>query len=202
MRKNNFTGYISGFWLILLTMASCQKNEYQSLNSSYYFDLDSLVSEQIIALTRVKAELNKEAQLGDDSESISLHPDSLAWESELKIFRESNINKYAYSGLYLVQKKKPDDFSNLFFDEYSAESPDKLPVDKLKVYYLESPEFLKKIVVELSAKNELFESAQKLLMTFEDVEGKPLLMTYEVEGSQKLKLNNPVKYQVKAKIIL
>ena len=136
MRKNNLAGHTIGLFLFLLIMASCQENEYQSTSSTYYFDLDSLVSEQIITLTRLKAGLNKEAQLDDTFEKVSLHPDSLAWENELKIFREANINKYAYSGLYMVQKKKQDDFSNLFFDEYRAETPEKLPVDNLKVYYL------------------------------------------------------------------
>ena len=158
--------------------------------------MDSLISSQIDQLIVLKPEVEKNAFLDSATERKLLQLDSLGWEKELKIFREANIDKPAYYGSYNMLIQEHDTFSNLLYDEYKATDSEKLTVKSLRVYYLESKSSLKKVEILMKDKNELFESQRELLMIFDERNGLPLLSSYEVMGSQKLKLNKSVNYEM------
>jgi len=165
-----------------------------------YYDMDSLVTTQIVELMRLDPEVKKTAILDDGEEEEKFHLDSLGWEKELQVFRDANINKPAFLGFYDVTREVEDNYSNLVFDEYNSSGEGKFAVKNFKVYYLRKPQNIKKVVIVLNEQNELFKSERNLEMTFEEQGSNPLISSYNVNGSQKLKLKDPMSYEVKVEL--
>jgi hypothetical protein len=179
---------------------SCVSNVDTSVSENTYFDLDSLISSQILLLVDLDPEITKDASLGDQKEQAGMRLDSLGWEKELKVFRDANINKPAYRGLYQVSKGIDDSYSNLLYDSYLLKNEGHLPVKDLRVFYLEEVLNVKKVEVELNENNELFESKRSLVLEFEEIRDKPVLRSYVVKGEQKLTLNDQVNYEVSVQL--
>ena len=186
---------------VIIFLPSCLVQPDQDGSGSRYFSMDSLIDNQVAQLMLLKPELRKEAILDDNNEDIQLQLDSLGWENELKIFREANIDKPAYYGSYIVKRAEKDTNSNLLFDEYLASEPDKVHVQSMRVYYLDHNKAMKKVLIIIEDKNELFESERNLLMIFDDRGGNAVLSTYQVQGKQRFKLNDSVTYQVNGTLI-
>ena len=187
---------------IFLSLLACKYEMNNQVLATGYFSMDSLVDQQINRLTILNPELEKEAVLDDQSVSVKIHLDSLGWENELKVFRDANIDKPAFYGVYSLVSAVQDSFSNLLYNEYSISSDSEdLPVKNLRIYYLDGMHAIKKIEILIKDKNELFESERHLLLNFENREGIPLLSSYHVQGSQKLQLNDSVKYEMNSILI-
>ncbi|NNF22486.1 MAG: hypothetical protein HKN67_11125 [Saprospiraceae bacterium] len=189
------------FVILVFISMSCRYREVGNNIETNYFSLDSLVDAQIAELIRLSPGLEKQAFLDSVTEQTILQLDSAGWENELKVFREANIDKPAFYGSYTVNMKKEDAYSNLLYDEYLASDSAKLSVKSLRIYYLEKKALIKKFEVVLNDKNELFESDRQLKMIFEDRESGSLLSSYHVKGSQRLKLNEVVTYEVSSNLV-
>ncbi len=75
-----------------------------------------------------------------------------------------------------------------------------IPVLELQFYYFNQFKNLKKIEAIYRQQNLLYASTRHLSMEFEEVEGKPVLIAYRIEGAQKMFLGDSVKYSVLTEI--
>src|SRR5438132_834959 len=100
--------FFPGF-IILLIVSACNQTEVKYKKS--YFDFDSLINRQVMALAKTK--WKKMSVLNKKQDSVSIQPDSLQWSNELDVYRQLDaINKPVLKGNYSVEKKK-DIHSNL-----------------------------------------------------------------------------------------
>src|SRR5882762_6893664 len=163
------------FLLLVLTLfLSCQKN---SAHADSYFD--SLVMAQVAHLSNVKASVAKKATLDGKEDQSTFTPDSTTWENELGIFRQLSVfERPAYRQAYRIEDGMKDAKSNLIVRRYQATQL--VPVPELRFYY--------------------FNQFRNLNKEFEDVGGKPILITYGIEGVQKMVLGDSVKFSIRSEI--
>jgi len=183
------------FLLLVLTLfLSCQKN---SAHADSYFD--SLVMAQVAHLSNVKASVAKKATLDGKEDQSTFTPDSTTWENELGIFRQLSVfERPAYRQAYRVEDGMKDAKSNLIVRRYQATQL--VPVPELRFYYFNQFRNLKKIEAIYRQQNLLYSTTRHLNMEFEDVGGKPILITYGIEGVQKMVLGDSVKFSIRSEI--
>lgn len=183
------------FFIVLLAMG-CQQQE---VKRKRYFDLDSLVSAQVVYLSKSKASLKKEATISGRSSSSVNTLDSTAWSHELDVFRQLDlINRPIYSDVYNTKDGVKDSKSNLLIRSYEAPANSAVPY--LRLFYQTTPARLKKLEALYQETNSLYNSQRKLEMYFDDTTGKPCLIGFLVEGHQKMILSDSVHYTIQAEI--
>jgi hypothetical protein len=179
-------------------MSSCER----PVSQRYYYNVDSLLLEQITLLVDAQAVLQKHAVMNSIALDSTYTPaDSAGWAKELDIFTELGIiNKPINKGSYTVTDGRSDEFSNLTIREFTAAKP--LPLLYLKTYYLNQPSKLRKIEAFYEQDNILMKSRRKLVMEFTDVYQKNILSAYSIEGSQKMPVGDSVHFIIKASVLL
>lgn len=183
------------FFIVLLAVG-CQQQE---VNRKRYFDLDSLVSAQVIYLSKSKASLKKEATISGKSSSSVNTLDSTAWSHELDVFRQLDlINRPIYSDVYDTSDGGKDSKSNLLIRAYEAPANSTVPY--LRLFYQTTPTRLKKLEAVYQETNSLYNSQRKLKMYFDDTIGKPYLTGYFIDGHQKMILGDSVHYTIQVEI--
>jgi hypothetical protein len=182
--------------LLIIILSSC--SDLKPVEVEYYFDLNTLINNQIKMLTEDKAILEKRAIVNSDSAVTTFKPDSLEWSNELQIFLDADINKPALKGQYVVTDQK-DSESNLKIRSYLTNS-EKIAVDWLKVYYLDDITKIKKIEIGITEENSIFNSKKVLKMEFDAVKDSFSLMNYSIEGVQKMILKDEVHFSINGKV--
>lgn len=193
-RKIIYAGIAAG---LLIFLTSCERGK----ESFTFYPIDSLVNAQAIALTGMHAKLTKEAVLGQNTDTTSYSPDTLAWMEELDIFRQlSAMNKPANKENYLVDDNLYDPGSNLTVKAFT--SKEDLPVRSLRIFYDQAPEKPRRIEAVYNEANVLYQSSRMLTMEFQHVNNKMLLTSYSIHGGQKMVLSDSVVFFVRGKIIV
>lgn len=187
------------FFLALVVLYSCENKRSET---RYYFAIDSVLHDQVQYLTVSRATLTKKASIGGENEAKVFVPkDTLAWSHQLDAFAGLNeINKPANAGKYRIEKGRSDINSNLLI--YSIESTENLPVEYLKVYYLDNLSNIRKIEGFYHEESSLLKSSRQLLMEFQSINNKIVLTSYSVTGGQKMPLGDTVQYSVTGTITL
>ena len=180
--------------------AACDQSPEKSQAQKYY-NLDSLVSEQVQLLARSGAKLKKKALINAREEEETLEPDSLMWENELSILREIDLNKPIYQTRYSIKDGLSDRFSNLKIREYTA-LDSKLDIRYLKIYYLGNISRLKKIETSFRSKNPLFYTQKQVKAEFEEIRGKPVLSGYKFLETQKLIFLDTLRFKLYSQVFL
>jgi hypothetical protein len=201
------------FAMSLLFLASCSQPKN---NATVFFPVDSLVKSQVAYLANVHATLKKTATLGDSRDEKSYAPaDAASWEKELEIFSALNaINKPINAKAYIIDHDLTDLRSNLKVDAWTAKPGEKedLPIRSLRVYY-QQPRELRRVEAEFDESNAvrrpdlyrrsgLYQSHRLLTMEFQKVNNKTVLISYSIEGGQKMYLGDTVRYNIAAAITL
>ena len=179
---------------------SCGQNIEKNQIGEYY-NLDSLVSEQVRLLVRSQARLEKKAMINSREEEQTLEPDSLMWENELSMLREVDLNKPIYQARYSVKDGLSDNFSNLKIREFTA-MDNKLDIRYIKVYYLGNINRLKKIETSFRSKNPLFYTQKQMKAEFEELQDKPVLSRYELLETQKLIFSDTLRFRLLTQVLL
>jgi hypothetical protein len=188
----------SSLFIIVLLAMGCQQQE---IKSKRYFDMDSLVSAQVVYLSKSKASLKKEATISDKSSSSVNTLDSTDWSHELDVFRQLDlINRPIYSDVYVISDGGKDSKSNLLVRAYEAPANSTVPY--LRLFYQTTPARLKRLEALYQETNSLYNSTRKLEMYFDDATGKPCLTGFFVDGHQKMILSDSVYYTIRAEIQL
>ncbi len=160
-----------------------------------YFDFDSLVNVQITALVKAKASLTKSVVLDGKSDQSTIKVDSAMVAHELDVFRQLDfINKPLYRTNYQITEGEKDTQSNLITRKYKAK--DAAPVSVVTFYYHNNFKQLRKIESEYQEDNTLYSTKRILQLEFDDASGTVLLSRYTLRGSQKMILNDSVKFSI------
>ena len=173
---------------------ACQP--HPRLENKKFFDIDSLVSAQILLLAEKKPELRKEALIEFDSSSVTTVPaDSAAWAIELDIFRQLDlINKPVNRDNYEVQDNTPDPTSNLKICSYTARKD--IPLSFLRIYYAGRKENIRKIEGLYKEQNALYASSRFLTLELNKVYNDIGLINYSIEGGQKMILGDSTTFRI------
>lgn len=183
---------------VLFLLVSCESEKPPAT----FYPIDSLLTEQINVLTRMKAGLAKEALLGGKADSIRYTPsDTSVWMEELAIFQKlEEINKPVNKNNYTVSDSQ-DPASNLKIKAFSSVNDD-VPVAYLKIYYQGTMEKPRKIEALYDEDNLLYASARFLSMHFQQIGDRTLLTSYSVKGGQKMILGDSVAFYISGKILI
>jgi hypothetical protein len=158
-----------------------------------FYNIDSLVTAQIQNLK--KHELSKSVSIGDKKEDTHIIPDSLQWANELEVFRLiGQVNKASFRDAYEVSDVR-DTNSNLMVREIKAQR--EVPVSLMKLYYLRTPDDLRKIEATLVEENAVYSNARRMVL---ELERNHELHHYRVEGFQKMTLGDSVPFVIEGTI--
>lgn len=163
-----------------------------------YFDIDSLVNEQIKQLVTRKASLDKRANVGLQNDQRQWQPDSAQWVREFEVFRQLDaMNRPGFKNTYTKTVTR-DAQSNLLVAEYTATRP--APVTWLKVFYLNHPGNIRKVEAHYQESNTLFVSERTLTWELDDIGRQLLLNHYRLQGFQKMVSSDSVVYRIESTI--
>ncbi len=171
---------------LLLLCIACIENKPAVRSVHAYFDLDSLLNQQIDRLVAATAEVNKSVTLNGANENEVFIPDVSIWNETVSIMRDFNLNKAYYVGLYKEQRL-PNVWS------YQA-SDDKLPVKKFDLFY-DNGELVRIEALLLESKY-IYSNKRELSMEFDN----GLLSFYQIVGEQKMFLQDREEYIVSGSI--
>ena len=190
MRKNHF-----GFFILMVIIASsCEKKEKQ--NNAYF---DSLVVANIDYLTKNNASIIKYSRIAGKEDTASFKPDSLAWTSELDVFRQLDaFQKPAFRDAYQVEDGAKDSQSNLTVRQFKASRPVAIP--SIRFYYYQHFDQLKKIEAHYHEANTLYSATRHLIMEFDERDGKAVLSNYSLDGIQRMILSDSINYSIQSGI--
>lgn len=188
---------LCGFSVYLFLASGCSRD--QQTNADQLLAFDSLWQAQVKALTEAEAELTKEVRMNGATESTTFIPkDTLTWANELEIFQQiASINKPANKSYY-QETILDDTSSNLTIR--SLKTNEKFVVKEVRVYYLESPQSIRKIEAFTSDRNSLYESARTLSLNFSEINNKTLLTSYSIQGGQHMMLGDTVQFDIQSTI--
>jgi hypothetical protein len=184
--------------MFVLLVSSCERPE----TTIAYYNIDSLLHEQILYLNNAGAALHKQAEIRGVKQDTTFTPaDSTAWANELDLFAEiSTLNKPINVGSYDVTDGEADPHSNLTIRTLAANKP--LSIVYLKTFYQDSPDKLRKLEALYRQENALLKSQRKLVMEFSDIYNKNIVTSYLVEGGQKMFVGDTVYFTIKGTVHL
>jgi len=163
-----------------------------------YFDFDSLISEQVAVLGNRKIGLEKFTFFNSISLDTMYFPSAKNLTLELEIFRQLDVvNKSVGRKGVLTQNSLSDNHSNLKINRLTSNST---PIKEIKIFYLNKPEKLRKIEALISENNILSRFERKLVMEFEEKNGKPMLSSYAINGVEKMIFRDSIRFEIKSKI--
>jgi len=178
--------------LVTTIIIGCAGKQPVARQNSFY-NIDSLVTAQIQSLK--KRGLSKSVSVGDKKEDTHLIPDSLQWANELEVFRLiGQVNKASFRDAYEVSDVR-DTNSNLMVREIKAQR--EVPVSLMKLYYLRTPDDLRKIEATLVEENAVYSNARQMVL---ELERNHELHRYRVEGFQKMTLGDSVPFFIEGTI--
>lgn len=183
--------------MILVLMAgACQVSPRTS--AGVFYDLDSLIDQQVAYLSKLQPTLEKEAEINGEQERVTLEsPDSTVWAKELDIFRQLDLNAKALNASrYEIKTGLRDVASNLNIIEYTA--TEELPLSQVRIYYEGDPGKVRRIEGEFRSNesNRLYASGKMLSMEMIEINSHAMLTHYQVTGGQKMILGDTLSYSV------
>ncbi len=185
-------------WVGIIGSCNTAGSEKQKIKE--YYNLDSLISKQIMRLAENNALLYKKAIVNGDTEEKQMQFDSAGWARELTLFREADLNKPAFSNAYSVKKGEKDIHSNLFMDIFTPVNDEALRIKFIRIYYLNEINSIKKIEIVKEEENKLFYSSLHIILYFDNFKKEVALQSYLIEGKQKLRLKDTIYYTVEGRI--
>ncbi len=172
--------------IVLGALASCEENKESVRQLHAYFNLDSLLEQQVFVLYDRGAEVQKVVRMDGEEEVRTFVPDTSQWRDEFAIIKDFNINKPYYVGSFNEVKKA----GKVIFQPNSED----LAVTQFELTYSEDE--LIRIESFLDEEKYIYTNKRKLTMEF--AEG--LLKSYQIDGSQKMILQDEVDYVISGSI--
>ncbi|MBR09550.1 MAG: hypothetical protein CMP48_17930 [Rickettsiales bacterium] len=171
---------------LLLIGSACKENKQSIREIHVYFDLDSLLDEQVYTLADRGATVNKIVKMNGETESRSMEPDTTVWKEEFSVIRDFNLNRPFYVGLFQEHKEE-----NIISYQSSDED---VAVKKFDMFYEDGE--LVRIESLLQESKYIYSNERKLTLEFQD----GLLKFYQLDGEQKMILQDKEDYVVSGSI--
>ncbi len=166
---------------------SCESGQGDRPKLHAYFDLDSLLDEQIDLLVENESQLTKTVSSNEETEERISQPSREAWENEFLLLREFNLNKPHYVGSYVTKTQKN-------FVEYVPYDNLDFPVWKFELSYVNGQ--LLTIEAGLSEFKYIYSNSRSVTLLFTENQ----LSSFRIEGSQNMILKDEMKYVIIGKI--
>ena len=172
------------YFFILLLLFGCQDvPEQRQKNDITYFDLRGYLEKEAARLSAASPVVSKTVSVNDSSETK--HIKISDWSKELEIFRDADINKAAWKGMFKITKHQDT-------VEYMSNN-ENIPVKKLKLYYQKNSNktILQGFQVIINNTNMLYNSTDTLLYYPDSL--------YQAKKSQDILLLSKKNYEVTGK---
>lgn len=162
--------------------------------------MDSLLDAQINVLAKSHVILTKTIRLNKTVDNVVLtSPDALFLSDELDAFRQLRVlNKAVTLNAYKTETHQ-DSRSNLFVRSFVT-NDNSLPVKSLQIYFLKNPDNIKKLEATYVGGDVMYNRQQSLKMEFDNVFNTVMLIHYQIEGRQKIIMNDTVNLSIEGSI--
>lgn len=191
--KIRFAFLIGGLSFLMM---ACNNPSAQEQAPNLYFDLKEFIDAQVVLLDSLNPSLEKQIIPQNQKEGNKKTLNLENWSAEFKLFRDANINRAIYEGLY-SETETQNPSGN--FVTYQAQSDD-LKTRKLVLNYNNAKELIQ-IRVETAQSNWLTQSTSSLhLYCQTSLEQGLRVKSYRVKGSQKTLFGTDTDYHIVGKI--
>ena len=192
--KNTAVRWSTPLMVILLVVGCTQNSQVVSeLQQKPYFDLPTLVEQQLFWLDSLNPSVVLHARIGTQTEQETVRKDSAAWAETLQLFQQTDINRPVLQGEYEESDSVLQD-QNLRVKTYRHRRNNASEIPYLKVYYRDSLVNVQRIETAFQEDNVLYSTRRSMWMTFTPYQGKPRLTAFETVGKQKMMLRDSVTY--------
>lgn len=163
---------------LFVACMGCQSTS-TSTAAKQYFDLAGYINSQVESLQKVSARADRTVSLNGKSETAIVSPKD--WQEELSIFAESDINKPAFVGKYVIDTVQNKDGGQQI--SYTATEP-KLKTQKITLQFApQAPQTPTVIVIENATDNSLYRISEQLVYEYRK--------GYSVKSHQTVKFLQP-----------
>jgi hypothetical protein len=180
-------------------LSSCHERGHES-QSSTQINMDSLLNYHVNQLTKSKVHLSKVSNINNHISTTELSEGRVNWTTEFDSFRAiASINKPIHSSSYNI-KVDADKKSNLLVKTWQTEQ--KLPLKKLKIYFLKDYSRIKRLEASVEQHNFVFSSTKEFSIDFSVLGMHPIIDLYRISGYQKFFWEEPQYFSLEGHIHL
>jgi hypothetical protein len=172
------------FWTGIV---SCDRIKPENVGVVTYFNLDSLIDQQVASLSNQGVFLEKTVSIDSARETKKVQLDSSEWEEELGFLRQLNINQPRLIGAY-----NKEVLENRLI-RYSPKN------SNLPIKYLETVienDTIRQLNGHLLEKNDVYTTSMRASLLFE----KNQLREYQIKGFQKIILKDTALFNIRGNI--
>ncbi len=185
----------------LTMLSSCAR---KPVADTQYINIDSILQAQKKILSASPTLLSREIRLDDKIiRDSSKNLDSVGWSTELDEFsRLATINKPTYKGTFAIEDGLRDANSNLKVKAFI--NTERLPIQYVKLYYLDHPFKLRKIesLYAEGENNLLYKNSRLFVLEFRDIYNKTMLSSYFIKGGQKILAGDTIEFAIRGTITI
>ena len=183
------------YFTVFCALISCGNSQNPAvMQITPYYNVDSLIRSQVALLDSTRPSLEKYAWLEDEPDTITFSPDSAEWGRELEIFLQIDLNKPVLRDAYTVSNETGSEGEKIV--AYIAKEAKDVQVDTLELYF--QGDRLRKIEGSYRDNSILFDTFRKVVLQFEDFEDAVRVRAYQIDGAQKMILQDTVRYRIDA----
>ena len=186
------------FALLCLVAACTPQSPVSELGKKPYFDVPSLVQQQLQWLDSLNPPVMLRASIGGQTQTETMRKDSTAWAEAFDLFRQADINQPVLQGEYEESDSATQD--SLRVRTYRAKRAQQAEIPYLRVYYRDSLANVYRIETMFQEDNVLYSTSRKMWMTFASRQGKPRVIAFETQGKQKMMLRDSVTYSARGEL--
>ena len=177
--------YKTSFFILLLC-SGCQRTaEQMQKNELTYFDIKDYFEKESARLSKTSTFITKTVSVNDSSEAKRTQINN--WAKELEIFKDADINKNAWKGLFKISKLGDK-------QQYTTDN-EKIPVKQLTIFYrkgnTQAPE-VSGLQIIVKNSNLLYNSNDTLLYYPDSL--------YQVKKTQNILFLSSKRYQINGKL--
>ncbi len=176
-----------GFVILLAWLCSCENISPKTNNISPYFPIDSLISNQF-SNQSWPVTVQKLIKIDSESDSAEVIMDSIAYQKELNILRELDLNKPDLVGVYEENRSG----NKIIYTKRPSQRTGN--VQRLEIEEINDIVIVKALTEE---SNSLYQSKRNYQLTFAGGN----LSAYHISGFQKILLKEASTFEVTGKIL-
>ncbi len=185
--------------LVTLCLVACTpQSPVNELGKKPYFDMPSLVEQQLQWLDSLNPPVTLRASISGETQTQTMRKDSTAWADAFDLFRRADINQPVLQGAYEETDSAVQD--SLRVRIYRAKHTQQAEIPYLRVFYRDSLANVYRIETMFQEDNVLYSTSRKMWMTFSPQKGKPRVTSFETVGKQKMILRDSVTYAARGEL--